>query len=175
MDSLAFDLGREINDRKVNYVLHQQLWDRFAYPGINIEFFQWTKIKYLNDLGTDFNEDIDTIPDNSGGLYLFYLKCKVIVGITEYPFYIGRAQLTDHQNLRKRIKEYFQKYSRDDERPKIYRMLRTWGKDLYVAYYPLEDNEDIVNFEKDIINSLLLPMNDLIPDKQIKQAIKAFE
>jgi excinuclease UvrABC nuclease subunit len=89
--------------------------------------------------------------------------------------YIGRAQLTDGQNLRKRVKEYFQKYSRSNERPKISKMFRYWAKELFLAYYPLPDNNTVVNVEKDIINSLILPMNDLIPDKQIKEAVKAFQ
>ncbi len=175
MNSAAFQLGQEINNRKVPYILHKDLWDKFVYPGLDIDFSNWNSIKYLNDNGSAFNEEVDNLPSDMGGLYLFYIKCVIIKGITEFPFYIGRAQLTEGQNIKKRVKEYFQKYSRDDERTKIYRMLNLWGKDLHVAYYPLPDNDVIVNLERDIINSLLLPMNDLIPDKTIKQAIKAFE
>ena len=175
MDLSAFQLGQEINDTKVTYVLHKDLWDRFSYPGLDINFQNWQSIKYLNDQGTDFSNEIGDLPNDKGGLYLFYTKCRIITGITEYPFYIGRAQLTEGQNLRKRIREYFQKFSRDDERPKIYKMFRLWGKDLHVAYLPLPDNDTVINLERDVINSLLLPMNDLIPDKIIKQAIKAFE
>jgi excinuclease UvrABC nuclease subunit len=175
MDASAFQLGQEIHERKVTYILHKDLWDKFSYPGLNISFQNWQSIKYLNDQGTDFSDEIGNIPNDSGGLYLFYTKCQIITGITEYPFYIGRAQLTDGQNLRKRVKEYFQKFSKDDERPKIYKMFSLWGKNLYLAYFPLPDNTTIIDLEKDVINSLLLPMNDLIPDKKIKQAIKAFE
>jgi hypothetical protein len=175
MDSAAFDLGRELNDHKVRYILNKPLWDRFNYPALDTTFANWISIKYLNEDGSAFNDDINTIPNDQGGLYLFYIKCKILSGITEYPFYIGRAQLTEGQNLRKRVKEYFQKYSKNDERPKIYRMLKLWGKELHIAFLPLADNDAIVNVERDIINSLVLPMNDLIPDKTIKQAIIAFE
>lgn len=175
MDSVAFELGEKLNNRRVDFILHQPLWDKFVYPALDLSFPKWTIGKYLNSTGKGFHKDVDLIPNNSGGLYLFFVKCKIITGLTEYPLYIGRAQYTGGQNLRKRVKEYFQKYSNNTERPKIYRMLRYWGKELYVAYYPLATNAAIVNVERDIINSLLLPMNDAIPDQKIKKAIKAFQ
>ena len=132
------------------------------------------KIKYLDATGTALNAAVEAIPNNTGGLYLFYLKCPVITGITEFPFYIGRAQLTEHQNLRKRCKEYFQKFAREGERPKITKMIKYWGNELYLAYKTLEENDEIRDFEKRIINSLLLPMNEEIPDQEIRQAVQAF-
>lgn len=175
MDLPAFNLGEEINNRKVEYVLHMALWDAFNYPAIDLNFSNWGKIKYLNTAGTDFNTDITKVPDNKGGLYLFFVPCNIITGMTEFPLYIGRAQLTTGQNLRKRVKEYFQKYSNNAERPKLYRMLHYWGKDLHLAYYPLDSNNEIIQIERDLTNSLLLPMNDLIPTQKIKQAHKAFK
>lgn len=172
--NVAFKLGEELNNRKVEYILYNKMWTNFNYPTINLSFANWTAIKYLNSTGSAFTKTINTIPNNTGGLYLFFIKCNVITGITEYPFYIGRAQYSKTQNLRKRVKEYFQKYSKNDERPMIYRMFEYWSKDLYVAYYPLKTNKSIISIEKDIINSLLLPMNDQIPDTNIRKAVKAF-
>ena len=170
----AFDLGEELNNRKIYYYLHTPLWGRFNYPHLNLEFQTWTKIKYLNDLGIELSNEINHVPDNSGGLYIFYVKCQIIPGLTEYPLYIGRAQITDGQNLRKRVKEYWQHYRLSNERPKITKMIKYWGDELYLAYLPLTDNNQIVSLEKDIINSTLFAMNDQIPDKEIKQAISAF-
>jgi hypothetical protein len=174
MDVPAFELGEQLNNRKIEYVLHKDLWDKFNFPNLDLNISKWTTIKYLNDSITGFHQDIDLLPADKGGLYLFFVKCPILMGMTEYPLYIGRAQLTEGQNLRKRVKEYFQKYSKNNERPKIYKMFRYWAQNLFVAFYPLDDNDDIKDVERDIINYLILPMNDLIPDKQIKQAIKAF-
>lgn len=171
----AFSLGEEIELRKVEYKLHSDLWGKFSFPGLDLEFSNWTKIKYLNASADAFEIDIENIPDNHGGLYLFYVKCKVISGITEYPLYIGRAQKTQTQNLRKRVKEYFQHYSKDNERPRVTRMFKYWAKDLYLAYIIIDENDEIMDLEKQLINSLLLPMNTEIPDAEIKQAIKAFQ
>jgi hypothetical protein len=172
----AFDLGVQLHNRKIQFILSEDLWSKFSYSALNLEFKNWKSIKYLKDDCTGFiDSEINKIPKDKGGLYLFYLPCEIIPSITYFPLYIGRAQLTENQNLRKRVKEYFQHYSRDDERPKIYRMLKTWGSIIRVAYLELEDNKETINLEADIINSLLLPMNDKIPDKKIGQAIKAFE
>mgnify|MGYP000636158000 CR=1 FL=1 len=175
MISSAFDLGEQIELRSLDYRLHQSLWFKYDLSDIDLSFQNWTTIKYLNDDGTGFHSEVDTLPNSKGGLYMFFVKCPVIKGITEFPFYIGRAKLTDGQNLRKRCKEYFSKYSRDGERPKITRMFRYWSKDLFLSYFVLENNFAIVDYEKKLINSLLLPMNDQIPDKEIRQAVKAFE
>jgi len=174
MISDAFDLGEEMNNRVVRYILHDSLWSKFNYPGLDLSFANWASIKYLNDDGSNFSDDINLVPNDKGGLYLFYIKCSLIVGLTEYPLYIGRAQFTDGQNLRKRVKEYFQHYSKNNERPKITRMIKYWGSNLFLAFYPLDENDDIISLEKDIINCTLFQMNDKIPDKIISDAVKAF-
>lgn len=174
MLSSAFDLGENISLQSLNYVLYKPLWDRYTVPQHDLSFANWHKIKYLNDTGTDFNALIEQVPNDKGGLYMFFIKCNIISGITEYPFYIGRAQFTQSQNLRKRVREYFTKYARADERPKITKMFKYWASELHLAYLELDENEDIIDFEKNLINSLLLPMNDSIPDKEVSQAIKAF-
>jgi hypothetical protein len=130
----AFDLGEELNNRKIRYILYKPLWERFINPGLNLRFETWVSIKYLNDLGTDLSTDVDAIPNDTGGLYLFFVKCHIVPGITEYPLYIGRAQKTEAQNLRKRVKEYWQHFQHDAERPKITRMIRYWGNYLHLAY-----------------------------------------
>lgn len=175
MDGNAFDIGADLNSKRIRYFLSNSLWLKFGSASKILDFPSWKSIKYLNENGTNLNSAISKIPDNQGGLYLFFVPCPVLPGLTEFPLYIGRAQLTENQNLRKRVKEYFQHYMRDDERPKIYRMLKLWGPELMVAYHEFEENSDTIDLEKRIINSTLFPMNDQIPDKELKAAIKAFE
>lgn len=174
MENSAFELGERLELRKLSFNLSNELWQKWDIKEFDLNFNNWQKTKYLNDLNNDFNDDINEIPNNKGGLYMFYLNCRTIIGITEMPLYIGRAQLTDNQNLKKRVKEYFQKFSKNNERPKITKMFKYWAEDLYLAYYILDENEDVINIEKKLINSLLLPMNDEIPDQEIRQAVKAF-
>ena len=53
-------------------------------------------------------------------------------------------------------------------------MFKYWGAQLHLAFLELNDNTEIVDLEKYLINSLLLPMNDQIPEKEIREAVKAF-
>lgn len=170
----AFDLGEHLKLREVTFKVSPVLWEKWDITDFDLNFNYWTKIKFLNDNLDDFHDDISLVPNDKGGLYLFYVNCKTITGISEIPFYIGRAQITDGQNLRKRVREYFNKFSRNNERPKITRMFNYWKKDLHLAFYELDNNVEIVDLEKKLINSLLLPMNDEIPDMETRQAIKAF-
>jgi len=119
--------------------------------------------------GTKLNHKVQTLHQNKGGVYFFYVKSNVLPGLTDYLMYIGRALKTD--NLRKRCKEYFQKYSRhDEERPKIMNLIEQWGKYLYIRYIELDNNTSIIEFESLLINSILPPFNDVIPDKIIRDA-----
>lgn len=171
----AFTLGEEIKLRTIPYILHRDLWNRYDFSIINLGMSNWTTIKYLNDDGTDFHQDINLLPADQGGLYLFSIKCPIIPGLTEYPVYIGRSLLTEGQNLRKRCREYLASYSRNDQRSKITTLFKYWSKDLYLSFMILKENNDIIDYEKKLINSLLLPFNDEIPEKEVRQAVKAFQ
>jgi hypothetical protein len=176
MINSAFNLGEELTSKALTFKLQQSLWLKYDLSAdIDLRLTNWTTIKYLNQDGTDFHQDINKLPNDKGGLYMFSINCPVIPGRTEFPVYIGRAQLTDRQNLRKRCREYFTKYSRNNERPKIVRMFNYWAKEIYLSFIPLDQNAEIIDFEKKLINSLLLPFNDEIPDKEIRQAILAFQ
>ncbi|MCD0487921.1 hypothetical protein LPB86_06755 [Pedobacter sp. MC2016-14] len=170
----AFDFGEELTLRNISYKLHHLLWKNYRVEGLDLSLQRWTTIKYLNFEGNCLNKMVNSIPNNVGGLYMFSIRCEIIPGMTEFPVYIGRAQYTNSQNLRKRCKEYYQKYSLSNERPKITRMFKYWSGQLYLSYIIIENNNDIIDLEKSIINSLLLPFNSEIPDIEIRQAVKAF-
>jgi hypothetical protein len=176
MTNSAFDLGEEIKLHTLEFKLHTGLWKKFNAVGkVNLSVNNWTGIKYLNALSNDLHQDVSTkIPKNFGGLYLFTIKCEIISGMTEFPVYLGRAQKSASQNLRKTCKEYYQKYAKTNERPKITKMFKYWSENLHLYFLPLAANQDIIDYEKDLINSLLLPFNDEIPDQETRQAVKAF-
>lgn len=171
----AFELGEEMALRKISYILYSKQWERYDLSQIDLNLGNWTTIKYLNDNGSDFHRDTQKIPPDKGGLYMFSIHCPIIIGRTEFPVYIGRALLTEGQNLRKRCKEYFQKYFKEGERPKITKMIKYWGNDLHLSFIVIKENNQLIDYEKKLINTLLLPFNDQIPEKEIKQAKKAFE
>jgi hypothetical protein len=170
----TFVLGGDVNQHQIEFKICPTLW----VDGDFIEKIITTKdikeIKYLNDSGTSFCEDIQTLPQN-GGIYFFVIKSITLPQLANYLVYIGRAQKTENQNLRIRCKKYWQNYSRDDERPKIARMIKQYGQYLYLRYIDLgKDNDLIIDLEAKLINNLLPPFNDEIPSKKIREAVKAF-
>lgn len=170
----AFALGEKMELRNVCYRLYPPLWIKYDLPEIDLDISNWITIKYLNEDATELNHDLLKVPNNKGGLYLFSIRCNIIPGISSYPVYVGRAQLTKGQNLRKRTREYYTKFAREDERPLITKMIEYWGNELHLSFIEVEDNDDLIDFEKRLINSLLLPFNNQIPDVEIRQGINAF-
>ncbi len=170
----AFEWGESLKLRDVVYYLFPDQWDTCDLSGIDLSFANWTTIKYLNNNGDGFNDETSTIPNDAGGLYMFSIKCPVIEGFTDFPVYIGRAQLSKSQNLKKRCREYFTKFKKEDERPLITRMFQYWSKELHLSFMVLHGNEGIIDSEARLINSLKLPFNSEIPDKVTKQGVKAF-
>lgn len=174
MNPEAFALGEHLLVRYLTYYPYADHWDRYNLEGLNLSFPNWTTIKYLNDAGDGFGTAINELPNDEGGLYLFTVRCPVIDGVTTYPVYVGRALITEHQSLRARCRTYFNEYQNGTDRPKIHRMFNYWKKELYLSFIRVGDNVVTIDFEKKLINSLLLPCNSFIPDVEVRQAVNAF-
>jgi hypothetical protein len=130
-------------------------------------------IKYMN--GNELSEEIKSLPNDKGGIYMFVIQGQTLPFVEYYLAYIGRAQFTDNQNIKKRAKEYFTEYYRKDKRHKIYRLFDKWKDFLYYRYYPETDNSAIIQNEAQLIRAILPPFNDEIPNKiDFKQPENAF-
>jgi len=161
-----------MSESRIHFILNTALWDEFDDKIKNIihSFGTWAEIKFLDKNG-NYNPELDTIPNDKGGIYIFIAKTGILPADTHlYLMYIGRAFCTETENLRKRCK----KYSAKQDRPKISRMIQQWGKYLYIRYLPLDDNRMIDNIESELINKIIPPCNDKIPNKNIQRAVKAF-
>lgn len=141
-----------------------------------LEEGHWSKlIKYLDKDNNDISPEINSIPDNKGGVYIFFIVGPTLPFIERYIAYIGRAQSTPHQNIRKRVKEYLRESNKVNGRHKIVELFKHWKDYLYLMYFECEDNEQIVQLEGCLIHSILPPFNDDIPYKiEIKTPQKAF-
>ena len=128
-----------------------------------------SKVKLLDNDGAK-NPKLSTIPNDKGGIYLFLAKTHILPESHLYLMYIGRAHKTQYQNLRKRCSEY----SAKTMRPKIKRMIEQWGQYLYIRYLPLDDNTKIDKIEAELINKILPPFNDEIPNKELQAVVSAF-
>lgn len=131
----------------------------------------WSEeIKYLNIHNDDISNDIKSLPNNTGGIYVFYVKGLNISFFENYILYIGRCKFTQNQNIRKRAKEYY-----TDTRDLIVEMFSRWKEHLYYRYYADIDNERIEKNEIQLIRAILPQYNEVIPDKiEIQQTVPAF-
>ena len=163
------DMCRAIKDNSLHFTLNpQNCWQSFNTDFCDIvNSDEWKEIKFMNDSATEINESIDTVPNDKGGIYLFILKPDIVPCVHKYILYIGRVQSTNSQNLRKRFREYIH-----DQRSDILLMRETWGKDLFIRYLPLTDNEVIKALEKELIRTIIPPCNSDYPGV-LNKAMKA--
>ena len=130
-----------------------------------------SEIKYLNHSNDSISDEINNIPNNTGGIYMFFIKGINLPFIENYIIYIGRSRFTENQNIRKRAKEYFT----DKKRPMIIKMFKHWKNHLYYRYYQDTDNRRISDNEIQLIRAILPPLNEVIPERlDVQQTQPAF-
>ena len=115
------------------------------------------------------------MPNDAGGLYLFFIQGQTLPSSEMYLAYVGRALYTDSENIQKRVRRYLWESTYIKGRPKIKRLFRHWKNYLYVKFCYTKDNKLIEDGEKTIIRAILPPFNSDLPDKiEYKDPIKAF-
>jgi hypothetical protein len=165
------DVVGTIPESIIRFMLNTAWWDSFnSYVRSIISQPQsWYEVKLLAPNG-ERNPLLGTIPKDKGGIYLFLAKPDILPESCLYLMYVGRAHMSATENLRKRCSQY----PTEKKRPKIKRMVEQWGQYLYIRYLPLDDNGIIDKVEDELVNKILPPFNDKIPDKEIRDAVKAF-
>jgi len=165
------DIIGNIAESNIHFMLNTTLWNNFNSDILSIISHPqiWHEVKLLSANG-ERNSLISTIPKDKGGIYLFLTKSHILPETHLFLMYVGRAHISANQNLRKRCSEYLA----EAKRPKIKRMIEQWGQYLYIRYLPLDDNSVIDKIESELINKILPPFNDKIPDQEISAAVKAF-
>lgn len=158
--SELFDMCKSIRNHRISFVLNpEDCWASFdSSLATIVNGGTWQEVKFLNNDATNINQQLSTVPNDKGGIYLFVLKPNIVPSVHRYILYVGRVKFTTNQNLRKRFKEYWK-----DGRTDIVNMRETWGKDLYIRYLPLTDNKLIDKLEKELIRVIIPPCNSEYP------------
>ena len=162
---------------KRSFVLSTILWDSFddAIRTVLHSNENWQEVKFLDENGAA-SKSFNLVPNDAGGIYVFMAKPGILPDFHNYLMYIGMSSKTSSRNLRKRLCEYFTELKDINKRPKVFRMLNWWSKYLYIRYLPLYgfNNSEIEKIEAELINKILPPFNDKIPDKKLRAIVKAF-
>ena len=173
-------LSRHDENKKYDWVYYHypQRWSDVKLGNNTAEFLKednWSGyIKYLDE-GHSISQSVKNIPCDKGGIYVFFVQGTTIPFLERHIAYIGRAKMTDHQNLRKRVMEYLPESQKKNSRHKIYRLFKYWKDYLYIRYFPCTDNHIIDQLEKQLIHAIFPPFNDKIVDKiVVKPSVKAF-
>lgn len=159
---------------RMTYFHNPQRWrDNFINDSDPIKNINnWSnEIRYLDPTNTTCSNEINLLPKDVGGIYLFYVKGINLPFVENYILYVGRCLYTDGQNINKRAKEYL-----TDKRVEIRRMFRKWKDFLYYRYYPTTNNREICEYEIKLIRAIAPEYNEQIPDKiEIQKPIPAFQ
>ena len=157
------------------YVMGPELWEKFNIDDLEISIANWGCVKMMDDQGVGLNEQTATIPNASGGIYVYIIRPPVIPGCGEYIMYIGKATKTPNENLRRRVRAYKEQFDDDYTRDKVHRLFFKWGKYVYVRYLPVESTPERIGILEDrLIAALTPPCNPDIRIKSVKRAVKAF-
>ena len=132
------------------------------------------KIPYFDGDSTKLSAEVNAIPDDKGGVYLYTIENPVVKESGRYIMYVGRARKTKSANLRQRAKSHFNDYQRASENSALSRLYDGWAKYVYFLYVPLDDNDTIDEVEEELIVALTPPCNNKYPSVKIKDKLKAF-
>lgn len=145
-----------------NFILHVDKWNSIDSEVKRIVSSGWSKIKYLDDNG-ELSPDINNLPNDKGGIYIFLLSPDIIYGLHRYIMYIGRARRQKGFSLQKRCRHYI-----NDTRPLVADMVCNWGQYLYLYYLPLDSDDEITRVEKELNRVIIPPCNSQIPERYIE-------
>lgn len=78
------DMCKREKEITLDIVLNIDKWETIDPDIKDIISNGWENNKFLNEDGTGIGEDINNVPDDKGGIYVFLLKPKIIPQIYVY-------------------------------------------------------------------------------------------
>ena len=168
-DELDFDLEAFQN----HYIMSPQLWSRFNVADLkDVDFSNWKTIKLIKDASGQFSDEINDVPNDIGGIYVYSIEPQIIPNCGSYIMYIG---MTSKQSLRKRVKQYQIETGNNFKREKLHRLFMKWGEYVYLHFLPIDATDETIETVEDrLIAALIPPCNPKIRVGAIKRAVKAF-
>ena len=168
-DDVDFDIESYVNQFK----MAPELWRVFDINDLpDVDFSKWSSIKLISPDGDKFSDEIEAVPKDVGGIYVYCIQPEIIPTCGSYIMYIG---MTAKQSLNTRIQQYQKEIGNDYKRDKIHRLFKKWGKYVYVHFLPVDASDVTIELlEERLIAALLPPCNSRITVKSIKRAVNAF-
>ena len=173
METLYDPVRSHIGDFRPQITLCPELWEKFNLEGIDVDYSKWDHVKMIES--GNLSEEINRIPSDYGGIYVYAIVPPVIPTCGVYLMYIGKATKTQSENLRARVRAYKKQFGKKYNRSKLHTLFTQWGEYVYVYYLPMDSSaEDIKELEDRLIAAYgKPPCNKEVLIKSVKDAVDA--
>lgn len=168
------DVIQELQLMTWTFCLSTELWEKYNSRKSSVNIANLMKIKYFNDDTRKLSEEVDKLPNNKGGIYLYVIENPIIPNSGSYIMYVGRARKTASESLKKRAKSHYAQYIRHEENERLERLFDNWWSYIYFIYVPIDENDEIDLIEDELITALTPPCNKEYPSPQIRKKLSAF-
>lgn len=175
MDVKNIDVVQSLSEMTWKFCLSTELWEKYLVEKHSVDLSKLIKIPYFDKDITKLSDEVNSIPNDKGGIYLYVLENPVVPDTGRYIMYVGRARKTKWENLRTRAKSHFAQYKRAEENSRLARLYEKWAPYVYFMYIPLNSNEVIDQVEDELIVALTPPCNIKYPSVKIKNKLSAFQ
>lgn len=174
MNSIYDDVDFELSAYRRHFTLAPEFWKVFNIDDLpNADFTKWQTFKLTDETGTRFSDNINKVPDDVGGIYVYCIQPSIIPQCGSYIMYIG---MTSQQSLRTRVNQYQREIGDKYKRDRIHNLFVRWGKYIYLYFLPVIDTKENIEILEDrLIATLLPPCNPEIRVKSVRKAVRAFD
>ena len=169
------DVVQNLQSMTWEFCLSTELWEKYVNDSFVVDLNQMKKIKYFDDNSNKLSEEVNNLPNDSGGVYIYSIENGIFPFLGSYIMYVGRARKTKLENLRTRAKSHFSQYKRHEENERLERLFDNWEQYVYLSYLPIEGNDMIDLVEDQLIMALTPPCNKEYPAPKVRRKLSAFQ
>lgn len=169
------DVIQDLHNMTWTFCLSTELWERYETNHLSVDLTKMRKMKYFGKDNYSLSEEIDNLPSDDGGIYIYTIENRLAPLLGSYIMYVGRARKTKTQNLKARAKSHYSQYRRHEENERLERVFDYWKPYVYIWYLPIEGNDLIDLVEEQLIMALIPPCNKQYPAPKVRRKLSAFQ
>lgn len=169
------DVVQDLRTMTWPFCLSTELWGKCINDSFSEDLKRMKKIKYFSGNSNQLSNEVEELPNDSGGVYIYSIENGIFPFLGSYIMYVGRARKTKTENLRARAKSHFKQYKRHEENERLERLFDHWDQYVYFSYLPINRNDMIDLIEDQLIMALTPPCNKEYPAPKVRRKLSAFQ
>ncbi|MCM1213827.1 MAG: hypothetical protein NC331_01005 [Lachnospiraceae bacterium] len=167
------DVVQNLQSMTWPFCLSTELWRTCINDSFIVDLNYMKKIKYFGNNSNMLSSEVNDLPDDSGGVYIYSIENGIVPSLGSYIMYVGRARKTKSENLRARAKSHYSQYKRHEENERLERLFDSWDQYVYFSYLPINGNNLIDLVEEQLITALTPPCNKEYPAPKVRRKLNA--